>query len=63
MINFKKTLKRFKYAKTMDCEKCGETLKLSGRSDKSGIRHAHCMKCRLEWHLTIDGRTYSHPIR
>lgn len=28
-----------------------------------GKSHAHCSVCHIEWHLTIDGYIYSHPIK
>ena len=31
-------------------------------SSERGLKsHAHCRKCQLEWHLTWDGKLYSHP--
>lgn len=34
---------------------------LFNRSEKGLKSHAHCQPCKLEWHLTFDGRVYSHP--
>jgi len=47
---------------SIKCGKCGRKLLLSGKRDLSGKRHAHCTNCKLEWHLTPEGRFYSHSI-
>lgn len=40
---------------------CGESLTVSGGDDFSDKKHAHCEICRLEWHITWDGKKYAHP--
>lgn len=60
---FKKELKKFYKFKFVYC-KCGEKISLSSpNKDRSGVRHGHCKPCNLEWHLTLLGKIYSHPIR
>jgi hypothetical protein len=55
---------RYKRRKVkIKCGNCRKSLKLSGLDDMSGKRHAHCKGCRLEWHLTAEGRKYSHPYK
>lgn len=51
-----------KKIKKMSCS-CGRTVKVYPPYEGSVVGHGHCMHCDLEWHLTLDGRFYSHPIR
>lgn len=47
---------------TAQCS-CGRTIKMSSPYMGTVVGHGHCKVCDLEWHLTADGRFYSHPIR
>lgn len=50
--------------KAIQCQ-CGKTLSiLKPEFTKAchGMKsHTHCSTCKLEWHLTYDGKVYSHP--
>lgn len=55
-------VKKFKKQLYMICQ-CGQTLLYSGIKDQSGKKHAHCRKCRLEWHLDKEGHWYNHKMQ
>lgn len=38
---------------------CNREIKL-GKVDGSGKQHGHCISCELEWHVTLEGKKYSH---
>jgi len=57
---------KHKVIKKIRC-KCGLRIKIINpyynESDRSGKSHAHCKRCGIEWHWTLDGRIYYHKLK